>query len=100
MPQHEYFVVAKTFGAPFFPDTLTDYVVAGSARQALAKFLRECTHPSGVSIADAFYSADDYHRGRIPIAVYRSNQYVADHLLREPREGAIYDRCPTKRLRP
>jgi hypothetical protein len=87
--KREYFIVANSFAAPFFSDTSESFVKAHSAPEALEKFAAEYNHPCGLYAADAFKSADAYHKGHAPLSRWRSNKSVG--IAGNPKEGAILE---------
>jgi hypothetical protein len=69
----EYFVRGHTFAAPFCSDDIEAYVEAENPEAALNKFAltHSETYPHLFS-AQAFTSADDWHKRRLPIAKWES----------------------------
>jgi len=69
----EFFIRANSFAAPFFSDTWDEYVQAETAEAALTKFAKECSHPAGLYSANAYDSADDFHKGKKSLAQWLCN---------------------------
>lgn len=68
----EFFIIAHSNAAPFVSDRSTHFVEARTAEQALEGFAASYSHPCGLFSANAYDSADDYHRGMDPLAGWRS----------------------------
>jgi hypothetical protein len=64
----EYFVVALSNPAPWFPDTDTFYIEAKSPKRAIMKVRKTTTHKAGLASIRIWHSADDYHKKMSPIA--------------------------------
>jgi hypothetical protein len=73
----EYFIVARSFAAPFFSDESTHYVDAESAEAALEGFAETYSHPAGLYAANAYASADSMHKGEPRLAQWLSNHEQA-----------------------
>ena len=69
----DFFITARSFAAPFVTDESTHYVTADTSQQALEDFAASYSHPCGLYAAEAWESADDYHKHREPAARWRSN---------------------------
>jgi len=69
----EFFVVMNSFAAPFFSDTSEKFVEADNLDECKRKVLAEYTHPCGLYAAMVYANANDYHKGRDPIAKYLCN---------------------------
>lgn len=85
----EYFIVANSFAAPFVSDTSNTYVTADTPEDALYDFAEDYGHPFGLYSANAYASADDFHKGKEPLARWRSNKAQADSVPSNPREGRV-----------
>jgi hypothetical protein len=70
----DYFVHAATFAAPFMSETITRYVVADTPQAAIEQLVGEYREGVGIYAADAYATADDYHRARTALARWRSNK--------------------------
>ncbi len=73
----EFFIVAHTFAAPFVSETLHEHRHALSAADALEQFVASEPHPAGIYAANAYHSADDFHKSGRPIARWMSNHAAA-----------------------
>jgi hypothetical protein len=73
----EYFVTARSFAAPFVSDTSDGYVTAETPQQALEQFAANYKHPMGLYAAEAWASADAYHKGEKSLAQWLSNHEQA-----------------------
>lgn len=84
----EFFITARSFAAPFVSDESTHYVDADTAPDALDLLAASYTHPCGLYAAEAWESADAYHKRKDPLARWRSNraQEQAD-----PKGGCVVD---------
>lgn len=69
----EFFIRAESFAAPFVSDPSAKYVEAVSAKEALELFAGSYRHPAGLYAADAYASADAYHKGAQPLARWLCN---------------------------
>lgn len=70
----EYFITARSCAAPFFSDPSDGYVEAPTAHEALRRFKKSYKHPAGLFAAEAWASADAYHKNVGPLAEYRSEK--------------------------
>lgn len=86
----EWFIYAKSFAAPFVSDDSTDYEEAESAEQALTQFAARYTHPAGLYAATAFTSADAYHKGDKPVALWLCNHEREKQRLTKDLHGYSY----------
>lgn len=86
----QYFIYANSFAAPFCSDTSTDYVTAESPAEALELFAAMYRHPCGLFCASAFASADDYHKGKQPLAQWHSNRLAAELRAKEGKSCYVY----------
>lgn len=73
----EFFIYARSFAAPFFSDTSEKYVEAETPQEALEKFAADYGHPAGLYAAEAWASADDFHKGKPFLAQWLSNHEIA-----------------------
>lgn len=73
----EYFIVANSFAAPFVSDQSTHFQEGESPEDALTRFARTYRHPAGLYAANAYESADSYHKNGPIVAKWRSNQASA-----------------------
>lgn len=82
----EFFVTARSFAAPFFSDDSEKYVEADTPERALEAFAASYSHPCGLYAAEAWRSADHYHKskGKRPLARWLSNH--AQELARRTRD--------------
>lgn len=71
--QTEYFIVANSFAAPFCSDQSTGFQASLTPISALAAFAARYTHPFGLYAAEAYASAEAYHKGEKPVARWLSN---------------------------
>ena len=70
----EFFVHAASFAAPFFSDESTGYQEGNTAVHALERYAASYKHPAGLYAADAYTSADAYHKGEERLARWLSNK--------------------------
>lgn len=73
----EFFIVARSFAAPFVSDESTHYLVAETAADALRGLAVSYSHPCGLYAAQAYASADDWHKGAAPLAQWLCNHEIA-----------------------
>lgn len=83
----EFFITARSFAAPFFSDESEKYVEAADARSALEQYAGTYSHGAGLYAAEAWASADDYHKGREPLARWLSNHARELARITEPLHG-------------
>lgn len=69
----EYFIVANSFAAPFVSDQSTSFAVGLTPLSALSAFADDYAHPCGLYAAEAYASADAYHKREKPLARWLSN---------------------------
>lgn len=69
----EYFIQARSFAAPFVSDESTAYVQAETPEAALTAFAADYRHPMGLYAAEAYESADAYHKRQEPLARWLCN---------------------------
>lgn len=69
----EYFIRAQSFAAPFVSDTSTGFAVGETPADALEGYTAAYQHPAGLYSAGVWASANDYHKGREPLARWLSN---------------------------
>jgi hypothetical protein len=69
----EYFIAARSFAAPFVSDESTGFAEAATPVAALEQFAARYTHPCGLYAAEAYESAEAYHKGRKAVAQWLSN---------------------------
>lgn len=88
----EFFITARSFAAPFFSDDSSTYVEADTASEALATFASEYSHPAGLYAAEAWASADHYHKsgGKDPLAQWLSNHEIAKQEATKDKHGYGY----------
>lgn len=72
----EFFIYANSFAAPFISDDSSHFVEAENAREALEKFARTYSHPAGLYAANAYESADAYHKNEKPLSRWRCNHEI------------------------
>jgi len=82
----EYFIVANSFGAPFFSDTSEKFQEANSPEKALEIFAENYKHSCGLYAAFCYKDANAYHKGEKPLAKWLSNE--ANFMT--GKTGAIY----------
>lgn len=70
----EYFIRANSCAAPFFSDSSTAYIRAGSPRKALNKFAAKYDHPCGLYAAACYKSADAMYKGEKALARWLSKK--------------------------
>ncbi len=68
--EQEYFVVANSFAAPFVSDTSTSYIKGTSPENAMSRFIELYKHPAKLYAANLYKNADDYHKGKTPLAQF------------------------------
>ena len=69
----EFFIVANSFAAPFFSDTSHHFIKAADPETALERFAAKYEHPCGLYSANAYASADAYHKDEPRLAQWLSN---------------------------
>lgn len=69
----EYFVVSNSFAAPICSDTSNEFVEGHSAKDALESYVKKYKHPFGLYSAQAYDSADDFHKNRNPQSNWRTD---------------------------
>lgn len=69
----EYFIQARSFAAPFVSDESTAYGTAATPEEALTAFATDYRHPMGLYAAEAYESADAYHKRQEPLARWLCN---------------------------
>jgi hypothetical protein len=90
-----FFITARSFAAPFFSDESEKYVEAPDARSALERYAGAYSHPAGLYAAEAWASADDYHKSRKPLARWLSNHARELARITEPLSGySLYGHGP------
>lgn len=77
----EFFAYTNSFAAPFFSDSGTRFVEAGSASEAIRRVVAEYKHPAGLYFAAVFASADAYHKNAKPLATWTCNHELARRAL-------------------
>jgi hypothetical protein len=85
----DFFIEGRTFAAPFVSEPIERYVEADTAEAALTQLAEKMKDGIGLFAADAYATADDYHRGRKPLARWRSNKALAIE-----GAGSIYSKGP------
>lgn len=89
----EFFIVAVSNPAPFVGDRTTGYHEGVNPRHALQEFVEGYSHPSGLYSADAYLSADAYHKHHGAAVRWRSNKALLDEARAEvtasPHGGRI-----------
>ncbi len=83
----EYFIVSNSFAAPFFSDSSTDYQEAPYAQKALEIFAEKYKHPCGLFSANAYESADAYHKGEKYLAQWLCNQEIEKQRITKKLSG-------------
>jgi hypothetical protein len=71
--EREFFIIANSFAAPIVSDRTKAYVRAADPELALNAFRETYNHPRGLFAARVYHSADDYERGKPPLAQYLSD---------------------------
>lgn len=74
MQAQDYFVHATTFAAPFVSETVTKYVAAESPEAALTQIVEQYKSSLPIYAADAYATADAFHRKQSALARWRSNK--------------------------
>jgi len=69
----EYLIAHASFAAPFMSDTGETFVEAETPQEALQRFRAKYTHPAGLYAATCYASADDFMKGRQPLAKWLCN---------------------------
>lgn len=69
----EYFVVVNTFATPFISETYTKFIEGESPAQALLEYCEKVRPYS----ANVYWDANDYHKGKEPVARYLCNKEIA-----------------------
>lgn len=72
----EFFIKGSTFAAPFVGDPISRYMEADTAEEALRSLALEMHDGIGLYSANAYVSADDYHKNQEPLAKWRSNKAI------------------------
>lgn len=72
-PLSDWFLVAASFAAPFVSDSSTHYVQAATPAAALEQLAQVYRHPCGLYAAQAYRSADAFHKGEKYLARWLSN---------------------------
>jgi hypothetical protein len=85
----EYFIQARSFGAPFVSDESTAYMEAASPQRALELYAAGYDHPAGLYAAEAYTNADAFHKGEKPLA-----QWLCNHERAKQQLTADLDRYP------
>ena len=88
----EFFITARSFAAPFFSDQSDSYVEAATPEEALSKFAADYKHPCGLYAAEAWESADQFHKSRDlePLARWKSNHLLAYEAAKEGKSSHSY----------
>ena len=73
----KYFIVANSFAAPFVSDTSTTFQEAETPEAALEAYAARYSHPAGLYAAEAYASANDYHKNAKPLAQWLCNHELA-----------------------
>lgn len=73
-----YFITGSTFAAPFVGEKVEGYVKANTAEDALLEFAAVRTSFPYLYAANAYESADAFHKGLSPCAEWRSNKCQHD----------------------
>ena len=77
----EYFIVARTFAAPFFSETIETFVTAESPEEAVVSFVdSEPYGKVGIYAANVYASADAYHKGKDHLC-----QWLCNHEIEKQR---------------
>lgn len=91
----EYFIHAASFAAPFVSDESTGFVTADSPEAALVAFAESYRHSAGLYAADAYASADAYHKREKRLARWLSNKAQTIERAMDDRGAAsIYSPSP------
>lgn len=79
---NEYFVIAKSFAAPFFSDTDESYIQGESPESALEAFAADYRHPAGLYSATVYANADACLKREEPLAQWLCNHAIEMKRLR------------------
>lgn len=85
----EFFIRGYTFAAPFVSEEVARYVEAEGAGAALESLAAQMHDGIGLFAAEAFISADAFHKGAAPVARWLSNKARAIE-----GAGSIYSSGP------
>lgn len=72
----EYFIISRSFAAPFFSDESTGFVAAETPEAALEAYAASYPHPCGLYSAAAYASADAYHKNENPLRRWLCNHEI------------------------
>lgn len=86
----EYFVVAKSFAAPFVSETDESYVDGETPEAALEAFAAEYKHPAGLYSAALYANADAFHKNADPLARWLCNHEAEKQRLTKDLGGYSY----------
>lgn len=86
----EFFIVANSFSAPFFSDQSTSYAKGTTAKTALEAFAKNYDHPAGLYAAQAYATADKYHKGEKPLASWVCNHEIKKQELTKNKGSHSY----------
>lgn len=70
----EFFISATTFAAPFVSDRIDTYEDAATPQEAVLTVVERHRDGIGIYAANAFASADAYHKKQSPLAQWRCNR--------------------------
>jgi len=73
----EYFIVANSFAAPFFSDTVTGFVESETPEEALKVFRTKFRHPCGLYAAVCYKDANAKEKGEPPLGRWLSDKCSA-----------------------
>lgn len=85
----EFFIVANSNAAPMVPDQSTYYQEAESSASAIERFVADYKHPFGLYSAAAYYSADEFHKGRPPAVRWLSHKALVAQSERKGQKGQL-----------
>lgn len=75
MSEQEVFVISHSFGIPFSEES-TQYLKGLSAYTAFFRYCQKYDSFWGPFAANCYLSADDYHKKKEPIMVYRHSKAI------------------------
>lgn len=79
--RQEYFIVARSFAAPFVSDNSTGFAQGSSPESAMEAFARTYSHPAGLYAAEVYTNANAYHKGEKPLAQWLCHHEQAKQRL-------------------
>lgn len=87
---NEYFVVAKSFAAPFVSDTSESFTQGETPETALTAFAESYNHPAGLYAAALYADFNAYHKGDDPLARWLCNHEIEKRRITKPLGSYSY----------